>query len=78
MDQSQLIERKNQTRRQIEHAQRELAQLHQQTASATLTRAQQRQMARLETKLEALRSQEYNLRLAIDRTREQRARHVHK
>ncbi|MEZ4656396.1 MAG: hypothetical protein R2911_02385 [Caldilineaceae bacterium] len=69
MDQFQLIERKNQTRRQIEQTHRQLTQLRQQTAVAALTRAQQRQIAKLETKLETLMAQEHNLRLAIDRTR---------
>lgn len=69
MDQFQLIERKNQTRRQIEQTQRQLTQLRQQIAAAAPPRAQQRQIAKLETKLETLMAQEYNLRLAIDRTR---------
>ena len=69
MDQFHLIERKNQTRGQIERTQRELTHLRLQASATRPTRAQQRKIAKLETRLELLMAQEYNLRLAIDRKR---------
>ncbi|GIV78903.1 MAG: hypothetical protein KatS3mg050_3297 [Litorilinea sp.] len=62
-DRYQLIARKQEVRRQIERLQRELEALRAQPG-----RGQQRRVARLEGELERLMAEEYQLRMAIDRS----------
>ena len=63
MDRETLIARKQSVRQQIERCQRQLEQLHQaQPPNA-------RRIRTLESDLERLMAQEYELRLAIDRQR---------
>lgn len=62
-DRYQLIARKQEVRRQIERLQRELEALR-----AQVGRGQQRRVARLEGELERLMAEEYQLRMAIDRS----------
>ena len=59
-----LIARKQAVRRALEQARRELTRLR----AAEATRANQRQISKIERKIEILMAEEYRLRLAIDRT----------
>ena len=62
-DRFALIARKQEIRRQIEQVRR---QLEREQAQASL---KQRRIGQLETQLEQLMAEEYNLRLAIDQSR---------
>lgn len=58
-----LIARKQAVRRALEQARRELTRLR----AADATRANRRQISKIEGKIERLMAEEYRLRLAIDR-----------
>ena len=64
MDREALIARKNEVRRQIERLQRELTQQQ----NAAEPQRNRRRMAQLEQQVELLMAEEFNLRLAIDRS----------
>jgi hypothetical protein len=64
MDRETLIARKQEVRRQLERAQMSLAQLQ----NAAGPQQDQRRISQLQQEIERLGAEEYNLRLAIDRS----------
>ncbi len=62
MDREALIARKQEVRRQLERAQASLAQLE----NAAGPKQDRRRIAQLQSQIERLMAEEYNLRLAID------------
>jgi chromosome segregation ATPase len=68
-DRSALIARKLEVRRQLERAEAALAQLQGvQQENAADPKRNRRRVAQLQQQIEQLMAEEYNLRLAIDRT----------
>jgi selenocysteine-specific translation elongation factor len=66
MDRQALIARKQEVRRQLEQARRELTHVEAQPTSWRSRRA----ISALQAKIERLMAEEHSLRLEIDRTRE--------
>ena len=64
MDRSNLIARKNEVRRQIEHLRRELER----EQNAAGSKRNRRRIDQLEKQIEKLMAEEYNLRVAIDQS----------
>ncbi|MEX1021445.1 MAG: hypothetical protein WDZ49_17420, partial [Litorilinea sp.] len=69
-DRATLIARKQTVRQELERAQRELERLRQQVGEPMTESMAARAIARLESRSEQLMAEEFNLRLAIDRTRD--------
>jgi ribosomal protein L29 len=63
VDRASLIARKHEVRRQLERVQASLAQLE----NAAGPKQDRRHIAQLQTEVERLMAEEFNLRLAIDR-----------
>jgi lipid II:glycine glycyltransferase (peptidoglycan interpeptide bridge formation enzyme) len=69
MDRSALITRKHEVRRQLERAGAELARLQSAgNENAADPQRNRRRIAQLQQQIEQLMAEEYNLRLAIDRS----------
>jgi chaperonin cofactor prefoldin len=69
MDRDALIARKYEVRRRLERAQSALAELQKNAADP---KGDRRRIAQLQSEIERLMAEEYNLRLAIDQSRPNR------
>jgi hypothetical protein len=69
MDRAALIARKHEVRRLLERAEAELARLERAgIENAAAPKRERRRIAQLQQQIEQLMAEEYNLRLAIDRS----------